>query len=270
MLLANIARWLALALTLALVLILIRRRLYSRFPVFFGYCVAILGVTVVRFLVRGYPTTFFFVYWVSEAFYVSVAFLAMLSVLRPLTRFEYISHPWSRFVLVPTVLLIIAASLWFAIFRPIGRPTAARFASAMYVLVILMCLSELILFLESFRVRGRYPIKWTRYEFGILQGFGIMSLFNLIAYSALVFRLFHLYVGPLLEATFQWFPAGMFIGTAFAWILVFSKPEPPRPDPPPDALGKLQDAARLLEEQLEIVRELARRLRLRVLAPVTR
>jgi hypothetical protein len=266
MLLANVARWLALALTLALVVILAWRRLYKRFPVFFVYCVAIIGVTLIRFVFREYPTTFFFVYWVSEALYVSIAFLAMLSVLRPLTHFEYVRHPWSRFLLVAFALLVLAAMFRFAVLRPIGRsPTSptARFASAVYVFVILMCLMEFLLFLESFRVRGRYPIRWTPYEFGILEGFGIMSVCNLIAYLALVFRLLHLYVGPLLEATFQAFPPGMFIASAVAWLIVFSKPEPPRPEPPPDALGKLQDAARVLEEQIEFVRAIARQLGLR-------
>jgi hypothetical protein len=127
---------------------------------------------------------------------------------------------------------------------------------------------ELLLFIESFRVRGRYPIKWTPYEFGILQGFAALAFVNLIAYLPLIFRLYHLHVGHGLESVFQSFPPGAFIASAVAWLLVFSRPEPPRPEVPD--IGTLYDALHVLEEQLEIVREVARRLGLHVLSPVTR
>jgi hypothetical protein len=265
--------WAASGLMLVLVAILARRGLYKRFPVFFAYCVATLMVAVLRFAADRDPMTYFFVYWSTEASYLVIAFLAMLSVLRPLTRFEYVRHPWSRFVLAPIVLLIFATSSWFAAFRPISRSPAAhsataRFASAVYVFVILMCVLELLLFIESFRVRGRYPIKWTPYEFGILQGFAALAFVNLIAYLPLIFRLYHLHVGHGLESVFQSFPPGAFIASAVAWLLVFSRPEPPRPEVPD--IGTLYDALHVLEEQLEIVREVARRLGLHVLSPVTR
>lgn len=260
---ANIDRVLGLvgpALMTVLLLLLLRRKLHLRFPVFFTYCLSIVAVAVLRFLVAGNATAYFYVYWATEAAYVVIAFVAMLSVLNPLTQMFYIRHPWSQVVLVPSLLVIVGISLWMAVFRPVGAVFAGRFASAMYVFVILMSLAEFVLFVIAFRSKGRYPIRWTPYEFGILAGFGVLGFLNVIAYSALVLRLLHIYVPPQLETFFHSFPPGVFVGSAAVWLISFRKPEPPPPAPPPDLVGRLQDALRVLAEQIEFVKEIAKHL----------
>lgn len=248
------------ALMLVLLFILVRRGLYKRFPVFFAYCLSILVVQLLRYLVVGKPTPYFFVYWATEGCYLIIAFLTILSVLRPLTQLEYVRHPWSRFLLLPIVLLIVGLSLWKALVKPIAKVAAGRFGSGMYVFVIGMSVMELLLFLISFRVRGRYPIRWTQYEFGILKGFGALTCLNLIAYSALVLRLFHFKVGPQFEQIFQAFPLGAFIASAIVWLIAFWKPEPLRPEPPD--IGSFLDALRVVLEQyradMEFVRKVAK------------
>lgn len=256
---------LAAGLMLVLLIILLRRKLQGRFPVFLAYCVCTLIVFAVRFLTVRRPTLFFLVYWSTEAGYLVIAFFTMLSVLRPLTQFEYALHPWSRFVFIPFLALLAGACLWTALLRPINTTHAGRFASAVYVFVILMCLAELVLFLLSYRVRGRYPVKWTWYEFGILAGFGVLAFLNLIAYSALVLRLLHFKVAPELESLFQSFPPGAFMASATVWLIAFWKPEPPRPQVTPD-LGSLEDALREFEEQIALVKAVSKWLHLKFAA----
>lgn len=248
------------ALMLALLVIVLRRRLYKRFPVFVVYCVSILVVALLRYLVIGHPTQYFFLYWITEGCYLLIAFFTMLSVLRPLTQLEYVRHPWSRFLLFPFAAAIIGGGLWGALVNPINKTVAGRFASAIYVFVILMSLAQLLLFIVSFRER-RLAIEWTQYEFGLLRGFGALAALNLIAYSALLLRVFHFRVSPQLEYLFQGFPVGAFVASATTWLAAFWRPEPPRPAP--DIGSFLAALTVLLEQyraQTEIVRKLAKRL----------
>lgn len=254
------------ALMLPLVFILMRRRLQDRFPVFVVYCLSVIVFSVLRFLVRDHPRPYFIVYWSTEALELLLAFIAMLSVLRPLTEFEYVSHPWTRRLLVPVLAFIVLTALWTAVFNPIGKSAVGRFGSAMYVFVILMRLLEVLLFLASFRVKGRYPIKWTPYEFGILQGFGTLAFLTLLAYWGLILTLFHVRTTLQQQTFFQYFTVGAFFGAAVVWLIVFGKPEPPRREPPDD--GTFLAALRVVQEQyraqIEFVEKVAKDLGLRL------
>lgn len=253
---ANLLSAVGPALMLVLLVMLLRRRLYKRFPVFFVYCLSIVVLQPVRALTIGRPTYHFFFYWTIEACFLLIAFVTMLSVLRPLTQLEYVRHPWSRFLLLPLAALIIGAGLWAAFVKPINKTAAGHFASAIYIFVIGMSVAELLLFLVSFRVRN-LAIQWTRYEFGILRGFGALAALKIVAYIALVLRVFHFQVSPQLENLFQGFPVGAFIASATVWLVAFWKPEPPRTAPPD--MGSFSDALRLVLEQYEAQAEFVRR-----------
>lgn len=242
---------------LALLVMVLLRALHKRFPVFVVYCLSIQILEPVRDLYFGQPTRYFYLYWITEAWFLIVAFFAMLSVLRPLTQLEYVRHPWSRFLLLPFASFIVAAASWTVFVRPIGRTVAGRFASAVYIFVIMMSIAELLLFIISFRVRRR-AIEWTLYEFGILKGFGALACLKLIAYSVLVLRLFHFNVTPQLESLFRAFPVGAFIASATVWLITFSKPEPTRPTTPD--MGSFADALKLLLEQYEAQAEFVRKI----------
>lgn len=264
----NILRWVAPGLILVLLSILVQRKLYKRFPAFFCYCLSIVCITVVRFLADGQPTRYFFVYWSTEACYLVIAFIAILSVLRPLTELEYVRHPWSRFILVPFLLMTAMVAFWTAVFKPINRTIPGRIASAIYVFVILMCLAELLLFVVSFNARRR-AIEWTQYEFGILKGFGALTFLNLLAYLALLMPLFHWTVTPQLEKIFQAFPIGAFIASEVIWLNAFWRPEPPHPESAD--IGSFIDALNVVLEQYqaqaEFLKRLARHLGLRFAVP---
>lgn len=181
---------------------------------------------------------------------------------RPYTRLAYVRHPWTRHSLLPFLTVVISLSLGSAILSPINRTAAGRFASAIYVLVVLMCLAELVLGVISVRVKGLYFIRWTEQEFAILFGCGAKAGLSLIAYTALVLRILHLQPAPLIETFFQMGPPGAFCASALIWLAAFRKPEHLPTEP--QSTGKMRDALRVIEEQLEAeleaAKELARRL----------
>jgi hypothetical protein len=243
---------------LALLVILMRRKLYRQFPVFFAYCLWTLVAAAVRFLVANHPTPYFMVYWITEATYFIVAFFAMMMVLHPFAEIFSARHRWFKSIPLVAIGLPTGAALWAAFLKPINATLPGHFASAIYIFVPLMCLFEVALCLAAMIIRLRYSIEWTRYEIGILAGFGILALMTLIADLAPLLRLFHLRVPPQIEDLFRYFPSGAFISSAIAWLVAFWRPEPPTSHEPPDA-RKLRELARVMNERVEILKELAKR-----------
>lgn len=248
------------ALEITLLVILIRRRLYRRFPVFLSYCVWTVCVTVIRLSLSNHPVAFFLTFWLTEASYLVLALMVMLSLLQPFLIEAYRRHPCARYILPSAIVLIIGTSLWAVFFKPIATDVLARFVSAIYVFVPLICLVEVSLFLLAIVSTTRYGVEWTRYETGILAGFGILAFMTMLARVPALIALFHFRVGPQLEGLFRYFPSGAFISSAFAWLIAFWRPETPTKYEPPTPPHKYRELTRLRKQGLEALRELAKRL----------
>ncbi len=250
----------AVGLVLALLAILTKRRLYRRFPAFFAYCLWTLVVAILRFFVREHPIPYFVVYWITEASYFVLAFAVMLSLFQPFTEVTYRQQPWSRHVMLSVCVLVIGISLWAVFFKSIAPTTLARFASGMYMFVPLICLFEVVLFILAVFLKRQYSFEWTRYEAGILAGFGILAFMTMLARLPGLLALFHFKAGPQLEALFRYFPSGAFISSALAWLIAFWRPEPPTTLEPPPSSHKYRELARVMRESLAILKEIAKRL----------
>lgn len=250
------------ALMLGLLAILVRRKLYRQFPVFFLYCLWTLIVGIVRFLVSRHPLAYFLVYWLTEASYFVVALIAMLLVAE---RFIEVVQRQSRLIFVAALAFVAVFSLLMAVYKPVGGLSARfRFASGIYVFVVLMCLVEIVLFLAFLYIRSRYDIDWSTYETGIVIGFGILAFLTFVAYLRTLLFVFHIRVGPLFDQLFQYFPPGAAPAAILAWLVAFWRPEPPLPPYDPPDHRKYQRLAQVFEEAIENLRESWRRLGLRM------
>jgi hypothetical protein len=132
--------------------------------------------------------------------------------------------------------------------------------------VILMSVAEVVLYFLSSRGKRWNVIFWRDQVFAIVRGFGVLASINLVAYIALVLRLLHLKVAPDLENIFQMSPSAAFIGSTVVWLMAFWNPKD-LPKEPPD-FGKMRDALRIMQEQLdadmEYVKEISRRFGIRL------
>jgi hypothetical protein len=246
----------------ALLVILIRRKLYTRFPVFFAYSVWTICATALRLAAGKHPVFFFLAYWLTEVSYFIIALVAIAMILHPFAKSLYDRHSWSRFVIPALLLLVIGTSLFAATFKPMDASAIGRFASAVYVFVPLMCLLEVVLVFWAVVLARRHRIGWSRYEAGILAGFGILAFLTLIARLPGSLTLFHLKVGPQLEGLFRYLPSGAFISSAIAWLITFWRPEPPSNYEPPDA-RKLQELTTLIKERTELLKQVLKAFGLR-------
>lgn len=255
-------------LMLGLLPILVRRKLYRRFPVFCFYCIWTLIVGVVRFLVLKHPLAYFLAYWLTEASYFVIALIAMLLVAGP--YIEAVEQR-SRLIMGGALGLVVTISMLMAVMKPVGNKILmGRFASGIYVFVALMCLLEVTIFVYFLVIRSRYPFGWSVYEMSILTGFGVLALLTFVADLRTLLPIFHIAVAPLFEQVFQYFPAGASPASIIAWIVAFWRPEPPLPPYDPPDLRKYQKLAQVLEESTETLKELRRRLGLRLEIVFTR
>lgn len=240
-----------------LLIILIKRRLYRRFRAFFVYSAWTLCATTIRLSLGKHPVSFFLAFWLTEASYFVLAFFAMLSVLKPFTPLLGRRGSWWQNLTVAACAMVIGISLWAGFFKAIDSPALGRFASAMYVFVPVMCLLEIGLLAAAFLMKRKYSTAWTRYESGILVGFGLLAFLTFFARLPGLLALFHVKAGAQLEALFRYFPAGAFISSAVAWLIVFWRPEDPPNEEPPDA-DKLRKLTRLIRERTELLKHEAK------------
>lgn len=252
-----------LSLICALLVILVRRRLYTTYPFFFAYCALTLAATPLRLLVAKHEMYFFFVYWITESIYFTVALIAIINVLHPFAKVIYERRPWSVFVLPTVFLVTVSISLFFAVFHPIGLSVVGRFATGVYIFVPLMCLFEVALVIAAILIKQRYEIAWTRYEAGMLAGFFVLALLSLVGRLTGVFRILHLNVGPQMESLFRYSTSAAFFSSSIAWLITFWRREPPTTYQPSDA-AKIRELAEAMQKAGERFEEWWRRLKWRL------
>ena len=68
---------------LALIVVLIRRKLYRQFPVFFVYLAYALSASGLRIAVKSQPKSYFVIYWSADIIYGILALLVIREVFLP-------------------------------------------------------------------------------------------------------------------------------------------------------------------------------------------
>jgi hypothetical protein len=112
----------------------------------------------------------------------------------------------------------------------VGRGSLGGLATGAYSLVLgILCLQAAIFLLcLKLSFRRNAPIRWTRYEAGILIGFG------LAAFATALIRLTRPQVGPAMELAFRYLPAVAYMAAVVIWLAAFWREEPPLVRKPTD------------------------------------
>ena len=229
--------------------IFIRRRLYRRFPFFFAYTVYSILVTALRLSIMSRPRPFFVWYWSTEIIYGILALLAIHEVFKSVLEMYYSLYRWMRWLPPFCLLLILSISLWRAVYHPVGRGPLVGLAAGAYSFMLGVLGIQVMVFLLCLKLsfRKHYPIRWTRYEAGILIGFGMAAIATMLVYLAR-FRL-----GPSMELAFRYIPPVAYIAAALMWLKAFYREEPPvmRKRTDPELFKKAADFMRGAVEDTE-------------------
>ena len=205
---------------LALIIVLIVRRLYRQFPLFFVYLVYAVVATSLRLSTKTQPTSYFVVYWTTDIIYGILALLVIREVFLPsLTGLPH-QYRFIRWLMPIAIVSIVAFALWSAVYRPIGRGPLSALAGGAYSFEVSIRWLELIVFIiAAILVRTRY-ISLLIAEFGILAGFGFAALLTLAA------DLSRVKFGSRFEEVFRYLPTSAYIAAAGAWLIAFLYKEP--------------------------------------------
>lgn len=242
------------ALQVAVMVILVRRRLYRRFPWFFAYITYSTTAELSVLWTINHPEIYFVLYWSNEIVYGILALLAILEVLGSLLEMYYSLYRWTRWLLPTTLTLIVGNSIWRALYHPMAPVAIARFATAAYAFVpgIFGLQAAAFLLCVKLSFRKYLPIRWSRYEAGILAGLGVVAIATVLA------DVTRSHFGPAFETFFRYAPSGACVAAGLGWLAAFWRKEPPLVRKPTDpelfkrAAAFMRQAADDTEKDLEL------------------
>jgi len=226
----------ALCLEIWLAVLLYRRRVYERFQLFFSYIVISVPVTLVRVLTINHYFAYFYMYWASELLLILLSIAALDQVFWWTFR-GFDSIWWLRPLYYGAILLALGVTIRMAIVSPpvLKHPIISFIVDA--EITANMVRAGIVALFAS--LVKPMIVRFQRYPFGIILGFGFSSVGPCIAYIA--FSAF----GTKVTAFKDLIQSVSYIVALVIWLRIFSLPdtkltrwEPPIP--PEDMAGTVE------------------------------
>src|SRR5215471_11929697 len=207
----------SLGLEIWLIVLLVRRRAYQPFPVFFIFAAVEAVSMAARLTVITHYALYFYVYWCTEAILLPLSLAALHEVFHWMFEGFYRLW-WFRLFYYGTIMAVLAIAVRNAIVSP---PVHAHPAISLILDVNIAVNFVRIGIVAIFVVFDKLLlVEFRRYAYGIVVGFGISSGASLFGY--LLFSGF----GTKVESFTRYSAAvGYILGLAI-WIAAFIRPEP--------------------------------------------
>src|SRR5205823_7685525 len=167
-------------LEMLLVGFLVRRRLYSRFPLFFIYVVSSITIELVRTSVATDYPRYFIAFWITFPVYHILIVLALFEVFHQVFIDYYEAWPWFRWLFPGAVVLVVGLSLLYFLQHPSVQ--TSRLINALLVFGFAVNFMQAGLFVLFFFLVRHFEMWWRAYAYGIVMGFGIAALGGWIPY----------------------------------------------------------------------------------------
>jgi hypothetical protein len=225
--------------------VLVRRKTYREFPLFFLYVSFSIAFITLRLAVSGDYRLFFFVFWVTEAIYVALALLVLHEVFRTVFAAFY-EKRWF-WLFFP---FVVVAIFTIAIAYRLGSPPvqASRLISLILTLGTTVSLVQVAIFGLFFLLVWFHGIRWRDYPFGIVVGFAIIAVGSLWGnWARSVF-------GTRFNKFFGYAPAVAYILAVIVWLDTFLRP-PSEPKwnlriTPEQLLEEIRQSTKILQRLL--------------------
>lgn len=211
------------ALQMWLAITTFRHKLHRRFPIFFTYTIYSVVVIAVRISVAQDRRLFYAVFWITEIIYGALSLLGIGEVLADALSAQSKRDARLKFAPAFILLLLVIASLWRAIYRPLGNTFLGRLGAGAYLFHFgVLSGNAMAYLLALFRLKPFSGTVPKQHSIAILKGFGIFGLLTLMA--ALMRALF----GPQFEGWFRYIPPGAYFMATLTWLSAFRHPGPPK------------------------------------------
>jgi hypothetical protein len=204
-----------------LCLLLVVRRTYREFPIFFSYTALSVIVTVALWGAR--KNTFFFsgIYWASEAVSVILAFLALNEALRSVFR-NFLGMKWFRW-LFPGIGIVMAGVAVLRILL-LPRPAFSLFTTTVIGLETAVGFLQFGIFSLFLILMRLFHLRWGQHAAGIVFGYGVSAAGSLVAF------LLRSGFGTKYDPVIRIAPTIAYIIGVAIWLATFLKAEPERPE----------------------------------------
>jgi hypothetical protein len=171
----------ALCLEIWLAVLMYRRQAYKLAPVFFSYIVISVPVSLARVLTVQHYAVYFFVYWATDVLLILLS-LAALNQVFWYTYRGFDSIWWLRLLYYGAILVALGVTIRMAIVSPpvLKHPIYSFIVDA-EITANMVRAGIVALFAALVK---RMVVRFQRYPFGIILGFGVSSVGQGIAYFA--------------------------------------------------------------------------------------
>jgi hypothetical protein len=171
-------QWTSVALQVWIFVLMGRRNLYRRFPIFASYTAYVVMSAVLRSVFLSDWHIYFYVYWFTQPAEILLSVLAVHeSFMRVFGHFYQLR--WFRFLFPGT----IAAALIYAGWKAYAHPPVGVNSAGSAIISIAIASQYVIfgIFVVFFLLVRFVHVLWRLYEFRIVLGFGVASLFYAFA-----------------------------------------------------------------------------------------
>jgi len=206
----------ALSLEIWLAILLYRRRVYQFSPLFFSYIVISAPVSLARLLTINHYAVHFFVYWASEMLLILLSIAALDQVFWYTYR-GFDSIWWLRLLYYGAILVALGVTIRMAIVSPpvVAHPVISFIVVAEITANMVRC-GIVALFAALVKPM---VVRFQRYPFGIILGFGFSSVGPCIAYFS--FSAFGTKVTGFADIV----ASVSYIVALMIWLRIFSLPD---------------------------------------------
>jgi hypothetical protein len=203
-----------------LCLLLLLRRSYRQFPVFFAATGFFVVTALVQLGVSNHVQLYRVVYWISDAVGVFLVFFAIQEAVRYIFR-NFLGLRWFRWLFPGIGLLMLTVAVLRTIFLP--RPAHSLFTTTIINLEIGVGFLQFGIFGLFIVLVRIFHLRWRQHPVGIVFGFGINAAGSLVAF--ILRSEFGTKFDPVVRIT----PAIAYIIGVAVWVATFIRKEPSQP-----------------------------------------
>lgn len=204
-----------------LCLLLLIRRSYREFPIFFLYSTIFVVGEITGLAVSNNIALYGKVYWTDEALGVFSAFFALQESFRSVFR-NFLGMRWFRWLFPGIGIVMVSVAVLRIILLP--RPAFSLFTTTILGLEIAVGLLQFGIFIVFIALVRLFHLRWGQHAAGIVFGFGVSAAGSLVAF--LLRSEFGTKFDPVIRIAP---PIAYIIGVAI-WLATFLKAESGRPE----------------------------------------
>ena len=206
---------------MGLCLLLLIRRSYQEFPIFFLYSALSVVGEITGLAVSNNIALYGKVYWTNEALGVFLVFFALQEALRSVFR-NFLGMRWFRWLFPGIGILMVGVAVLRILLHP--RPAFSLFTTTIIGLEIAVGFLQFGIFSLFIVLMRLFHLRWGQHAAGIVFGYGVSAAGSLVAF------LLRSEIGTKFDPVIRIAPPIAYIIGVAIWLATFLKAEPLRPE----------------------------------------